>query len=1012
MLPRLAYILLLIGWCGPPSATAQLTTAEGLPSNNVYGTLQDRQGYIWVYTERGIARYDGYRFRPFTVADGLPTNDIFGLTEDPAGRLWFHCFATRTGYIQGDSVVTFHIDDRGVTEVIPTEDGAVVLRAGGTRLHRFRAGELRTENCAPLEPLVDSLGLEPYTYFRLLGDSVARTLVPLRDQTLEYDCARQLTRRIPATFDSVLVRHNRSVSQNFYRKIGNAHLWVNGGGVVRITETTDGFATRLVRWSDVLPPGGNRSTQFYYDGERLQFSTDRELVVMDRMLNVLEIVDPMPFVPGGTGLNRKMLDREGNLWIATENKGLILVTAQRRRVDTYAPPGNAKVTAVLAHRRRIHYGTEGGAIHVLEDGKPRLLLSEFANANPVHRLLELDANRLLVVRDQGSELLDLRSGSARSLLDLVEESSEPYPSGLTATKDAHLRTRDGSIWFAHFAGVTAFFLTKNGRYRPREVLRMRTLDLTISDRNELFTAHDDGVRRWQLDADGRATNPQKIDDRKSLCVEFHDGKLWIGTDGNGVLTMLGDSLRHVTKTGKRTVSEITFDATGRLLVATDVGLSVIDPRLDAPVDASVESYNRDNGLPSVGVHAVALTDPRYFWVGTDAGLSRVPRRRREQTPRGTINAVTGEPMPFVRPDDPLLLTELLVNGMSVSIDSVYDLSYAQNDLTFRFVHLNYRSEGRSRYRYRLAGLDEMPQTTTATEVRYSSLPPGEYRFELEAAGVEGGFHKMTSPKTLRLTIRPAWWMTWWFRAAAVLLFLGAVYVVYRYNIERIKRRTAERASVERRFAELELQALRSQMNPHFIFNCLNGIQSFILAGEEERATRYLGKFAKLMRRFLEASKNKFLPLTEEIELLTWYVELEQLRAKRDFTFKVVVDPELDAEAVEIPSLLLQPFVENAILHGLGGAPDHPDPRLRIEFRAEADDWVRCVVEDNGIGRTRAAELQRAAFRDHKSRATQIVNERLEVIREMSEAEVRLEIMDAEPQAEFVGTRIEVWVRAS
>jgi LytS/YehU family sensor histidine kinase len=206
------------------------------------------------------------------------------------------------------------------------------------------------------------------------------------------------------------------------------------------------------------------------------------------------------------------------------------------------------------------------------------------------------------------------------------------------------------------------------------------------------------------------------------------------------------------------------------------------------------------------------------------------------------------------------------------------------------------------------------------------------------------------------------------------------------QLESDKRHT----ELQKQASELEMQALRAQMNPHFIFNCLNSIQHFIILNDEISASKYLTKFSMLMRKFLEHSKSNIVTLQEEVELLRLYIELEALRSKNKFNFYLKIAPNIDIFNIEIPSMLFQPFVENAITHGLLNLQRRGT--LILSFELE-DGYLTGRIEDDGVGRKKAGEIQTSAYKDHASRGMEIINERISVLNYIENVKIELEIID-------------------
>jgi len=246
-------------------------------------------------------------------------------------------------------------------------------------------------------------------------------------------------------------------------------------------------------------------------------------------------------------------------------------------------------------------------------------------------------------------------------------------------------------------------------------------------------------------------------------------------------------------------------------------------------------------------------------------------------------------------------------------------------------------------------------------------------------------------------------------AISIASFFGFIWVQRKYSTKkRLLQENAialKQAEDERRIASLEMMSLRSQMNPHFIFNCLNSINRFVLRNDTEAASGYLTKFSKLMRMVLENSKQVLIPLEEEVKCLELYIQMEQFRCKNSFTYYVKYHDGVNTEEAMIPPLLLQPFVENAIWHGVN--PKESDGRIGIEF-FQTEETLYCVIKDNGIGRRKASELRSQLSEHHKSMGLQITKERLAILGEDDSKGSPVEIEDLyDDEGDASGTKVTI-----
>ena len=249
---------------------------------------------------------------------------------------------------------------------------------------------------------------------------------------------------------------------------------------------------------------------------------------------------------------------------------------------------------------------------------------------------------------------------------------------------------------------------------------------------------------------------------------------------------------------------------------------------------------------------------------------------------------------------------------------------------------------------------------------------------------------------IQFKIHPPWWKTTWFRLLAFVLISSISYFVITYIIRNGKQKEELRSQI----AESEQMALRAQMNPHFVFNALNSIQHFITMEDEMSANYYLTRFSKLIRQVLENSKHSFISINEEIETLELYLELEMLRFEGKFNYKIELDDEIDTYDTQIPSMIIQPFLENAIWHGL--MPKEDDSQLFVEFKQE-DTFILCIIKDNGIGRKASAENNKGRTQKHKSTGISNTVKRLGLLSNIKDENSLMKITDLEEDGKALGT---------
>jgi LytS/YehU family sensor histidine kinase len=253
------------------------------------------------------------------------------------------------------------------------------------------------------------------------------------------------------------------------------------------------------------------------------------------------------------------------------------------------------------------------------------------------------------------------------------------------------------------------------------------------------------------------------------------------------------------------------------------------------------------------------------------------------------------------------------------------------------------------------------------------------------------------------SIKKPFWETWWFRLVVILAASALIVFIFRYRLKQLKIKT----EMENQLRELEMKALKAQMNPHFIHNALNSIQSLILNNQSSQAGHYISKFAKLLRQVLENSDRNLISLDKELYSLQLYVDLEQLRMNMDIDYTEQLDEDILASEIKIPPLILQPFVENALWHGLSNKEG--DKRITITFN-EKDDWLICEITDNGIGRRKAAESYKTFPEGHLSKAVNITRQRLADFNQSPGIEP-ISFIDLAEDGEATGTSVVIRIKA-
>ena len=332
---------------------------------------------------------------------------------------------------------------------------------------------------------------------------------------------------------------------------------------------------------------------------------------------------------------------------------------------------------------------------------------------------------------------------------------------------------------------------------------------------------------------------------------------------------------------------------------------------------------------------------------------------------------------------------------------IINLSHNNNFFSIEFAALDYSNPKKNSYQYKLSKINKNWVTTNASKAiaQYTNVQPGTYTFIVKGSNNDGVWNEKGTKITI--IIHPPWYNTILFRLVLLIFIIVGLWLIITRRIKNIRKKH----NIEKQLIELERQSLRLQMNPHFIFNSLNSIQSFVVEKNTDKAIHYLAKFSKLMRLILSNSSEAFISLQDEILTLKNYMDIEKLRFDDKFDYEIHIDPQIDSEFIAIPPMLIQPYIENAILHGIL----HKKTKGKIFIQIKTlDNNIYVSIEDNGVGREIARKKKEESGVQHKSKGMLITKKRLEIISEQYSSQLSVKISDLkDSENNASGTRVEL-----
>lgn len=986
----IAWVLLVGGGlqAGNPKLS-RLTADDGLASSITYGSFEDRKGFIWFATEHGVSRYDGYTFTNFTTDDGLADNVIFDFFEDTEGRIWFYTFNGIPCYYLNGEITSFTSEASSQGK---KQTGRICSifedRNGTVWISRPETYSTPAQKATVIDPYPLNAPFKSVRLISSIGqfwglDSTCYLISGM--DLLQYD---RLSKEW--VLDSIVSMYDFSAPV-FSAPTVNGLVVGKGASIYRLQMTEDGMESTYLSNT----PNGKEVTSIVRTG-------DDEFYIGTYAGGYSFKNDAWGacLLPE-FGISSALKDREGNFWLTTLNNGVFYTSGMGiQHWDASDGLSGNSVTKILPYKdnQSLLLGLLDNTLAELKGGTPTSIpismLDTLRTLGPVDIALAHDT--IVVGFSRGITYYHPPSGFQEHLV---------MPSSL---KSLYV-SPEGELYACTAIGV--FHMNQDNlekiRKGQREHLNIGILSFDPAYFNQALPGQK-VYAMTQLKNEGFLYGTVKglvsgiegdttalFPDHPGLQFATHSitqsetGDIWVATHGGGVIRIQGDSIVQLTtRDGMQTnlCKSLRIDQNGWIWVGTNEGIIRIIPPLAGSSQYQIRNFSTKDGLSSNEINDLVISGDT-LWLASPIGISAVPLSFLERsTPRPLI-----------------YLDSLSINKVLRDPGEELELHYDQNNVTIYFTGISFQSQSKLTYHFRLLGLSEEWNTTTFTEVEFLSLSPGVYTFEVYVTNFKG----IRSIETLRLklVIKSPWWAQWWAVSlgfALVVLFIS-LYFNRRLQILRV------RNALEMDAARSEQKALRARIAPHFVYNALNSLQSLISDNRRVEALHYTARFSRLMRKVFEHSVENFIPLEEEIETLEMYLQLEQLRFTDKFTYLIELEEQLDSSDASIPSMILQPLLENSIWHGLLHQSKPGMIQLKIK---QEDHLLHCLVEDNGVGREAAKAFRSKYATQKKDSGLEVTRERLMMLARLEGMSDRIklehtDLYDATGAAS--GTRVEVWL---
>ncbi len=914
-----------------------INQANGLQTNAVYNIFQSEKGFIWFATEIGLIKYDGVSFKTITSPE-LTSRAGSCIKEDKYGRIWYENFDGFIYYVKDEKIKKFE----GIQTVnyIPyaiLENHILVIQKNSVVAYNLKTfKKIKSFSIQNLTP-EDGYQNGDNFYF-ISNNNLFKIDKNLKISSIDIS---QYKSKIKLVF-----AHDKKIA--------------------------------------IVSKFNENKSLVHFDFSSKRF--DRLNLVEPKIIRGLNFIDDKFWVYSSNGIyiykNNKLQnqyfrekniscvlkDKQGNFWVGSTNEGAFFVPNIQNNLYPFP---NFNPNRIVKCQNDLYVSSSRGRIYQYNTNleKPKLVFNKADLAEIYFNYLDTINNNYFFSSKGCFIIPNLNFSNTQNIdlavKDVIRLDQNYYAISSTLAngvlKSPTFNPKYKSIWDNLFNQNKT---SPEAKFAPLAGLNYRGRSVTYnpSDSSVYFSTN---LGLFKV----KPKETQRIDIKNN---RFYSSKLMVIDKRIFTLSTTGDLFEIVNKNN--------FKPLNRILKLNPEAIKLVkefDSELYIVSSNQINVYNirtKTNKIIDLNIKSLIindlLKDRDHLILLIENGILKVPLERK----------VANSAFPKLE------INFLNVDNKVYKQTEIPTLEYNQNDITLNYSILDFGNSKPSQNFYKVNNEPWKLLNPKVNDIQFSSLSPGKYTIKFKNANREYN-------KVAYFRIKQPFWFTWWF----VLIVIGVLgSIIYLYNKWRISILSKqivllkEKVELEQNLGKSILTSIKAQMNPHFFYNALNTIQAYIFSNDKKNASFYLGKFSKLTRMILEMSEKESITLEEEIRALNLYLDLEKMRFETDFSYKLIVNENIDLDLVKIPSMLVQPYVENAIKHGLlhkGG-----DKILTINFVIK-NNILEIKIDDNGVGRKYAQAVNTHNYVNHQSFATEANQKRLAILNKYNGKKVAVSVKD-------------------
>ena len=916
----------------------------GLPSNSVYDIYQDKKGFMWFATNKGICRYDGSKFISYT-SDSQSSVAGSNIAEDQFGRIWYCNF---DGYL-------YYIEN-GKLKMLNQPETIGYFKYGiiDNLLYLIQKSKVLIYDLKTLKPIVSHKIEDKIVYFTFSDD---KKFYVLADYFYEFSGTKNVKKyNIPDDF-----------KKNYTAPI--------------IQKTTDGL---------ILISKNQSNYYLFQNGNFIKknFSVDIKFI------QNISYVNQENWISSTNGIYKNAVsgvkhyfsdynissifrDDKGYYWISTLNKGLILV----EDLDSQFVQMSSRPILFNQSGKDFLISSEKGSLYQLDENNFSVKqIYQGDNNHSVNQLLA-DKNGNIYFTYSTFNILNLKNKNQSKIYLAVKEIrkvDDKYysfsSSGMSGIFPIDKASK--SIWDKAYnsakkgnAGFddVEFLGNSNGK---STVYNSQNKTIYYATNVGLFAKTLDDLKELKLN-NNRLFISKLANYQNQTFALATNGKLFEISNNNQISELsVPENLKQ------ENISKIKIIA-DKLYLFTEQ--SLFQYHLSNHQFQKIISGNNDLDISDIAI----INDKNIFATSKGLLIKNQINSAKNNAPK-------------------LIINQILVNDKNIGFNELKDLKNNQNNVAISLSALSFVPTQKTEIWYRINDNHWQVLEKENRDLVLNSLSYGNYNIDFKAK-TENQF---SETKRISFTISKPFWLELWFILPIIFIISGLIYLIFKLRIKKIRQQNQlilDKIQLEKNLNQSKLKAIKSQMNPHFFYNALNTIQAYVLSNEKKLAVNYLSKFSLLTRTILEMSEKEMVNISEEIKTIKLYLEIEKARFDDDFEYEINLDENIDKDNEKIPSMLLQPYIENAIKHGL--LHKKGEKKLLISF-TKLNEMIEIKIDDNGIGRKKSNELNLIKTKKHPSFATDAMQKRIDILNLNNPNKIELSFHDKMNEAKVsLGTTV-------